>query len=386
MSEPVKHKTEIQTRRIKEIVFDKSIYDRFEPDQQLISQYAENAESILESGAKIEISQNNILIDGYHRLKAFDQAFGSDFEISCIVYLTDDIRYIKLKSFSANKKHGKQNTKDEIRQNVIDLYNDGFKVQTIKKELSLSKDFVYRTLKNIRSQEIEDRNIRVVLKYLNAWNTQSTIAEEIGVDRSLISKIVEDDVKNSQVRDIHTPHNEYNYWIIKDKHCDSLKYFPVSFLEDILYYHSEPKDIIFEPYGNPDLIDVCKRHYRRYCIARETERPGDEYIVPWSVKTGLPDGMPKPDLAIVDDARSDNCIETIKAIAGKRANKIAFISTSFTTMFDVYKILSPNYKNIMRYTIEYPNGIYTREDEATANDRNQVLNINRDILVMQLTI
>lgn len=382
MKELTKHKTEIQTRRIKDIVFERSIYDRFEPDQQLINQYTENAETILKNGAKIEISENNILIDGYHRLKAFDQAFGGDLEIKCIVHLTDDIRYITLKSLSANEKHGKQTIKDEKRRNIIRLYNLGFSVQTIWKELSLSKDFVYRTLKNTISQQTEDRNRRILLKYLNAWNTQKAIADDIGVDRSLVSKVVDEHVKNSQLQNIHTPHD--THWIIKDKNCESLSYFPDAFLEDIIHYYSQPKDIIFEPFGNVELIDVCKRLLRRYCIAQESERPDDEYIKHWNVDAGLPDGMQKPDLAIVDEERSANWMAAVDAIAKKRAKRIAFISTSFQNVVDVWNILTPGYKAIIQYVIEYPKGIYTTEELNRAKENKQMLNIARDILVMEL--
>jgi ParB-like chromosome segregation protein Spo0J len=52
------------------IVYRQDLYPRFKPNPSKIQEYAENIERL----PPIELNQDNILIDGYHRWKAFETA------------------------------------------------------------------------------------------------------------------------------------------------------------------------------------------------------------------------------------------------------------------------------------------------------------------------
>ena len=52
------------------VVWREDLYPRIKPDMAVIARYAENLEVL----PPIEVNQNNILIDGYHRWTAHRQA------------------------------------------------------------------------------------------------------------------------------------------------------------------------------------------------------------------------------------------------------------------------------------------------------------------------
>ena len=55
---------------INKVVFREDLYPRFEPKQSLIHTYSESIEYL----PPIKVNQDNILIDGFHRLKAHEEA------------------------------------------------------------------------------------------------------------------------------------------------------------------------------------------------------------------------------------------------------------------------------------------------------------------------
>ena len=73
---------------------------------------------IIKAKKYISISEENILINGYHRLKAFKTKYGKDYELKCYVHLTKNLDYIELESYSSNTKHGKKNSRDDNIRNI----------------------------------------------------------------------------------------------------------------------------------------------------------------------------------------------------------------------------------------------------------------------------
>ncbi len=53
-----------------------------------------------------------------------------------------------------------------------------------------------------RKADTERRNARIVEEYLRAWNTQEDVAELTGVERSSVSRVM-DNVKNGQLSIFH---------------------------------------------------------------------------------------------------------------------------------------------------------------------------------------
>jgi len=274
--------TKIMKVKLSDIVFNEDVYARFKPDQTLIAKYEENAEIILESADKIKISYPGmILIDGYHRLKAFDRRFGSDFEFDICAYLTEDNSEIFLESASANEKFGKSNSKEETFRNIRRLYSFGFSLDLIQKKLYKSKAYVNAATVEIRKEEKAEMERKAVEMYLQAWNTQQSIAEELGVSQKTISDIINvSNLANSgQITKEWNLNSEdknhdpakpilYNIWkLAKQDNQNSSHFgaFPQIFMENLLWYYTEPLDIVFDPFaGGGTTIDACKSMFRRY--------------------------------------------------------------------------------------------------------------------------
>ena len=310
-------KTEIKKIKLSDIVFKEEIYARFEPDQRLISKYEENADTILRSSSKIKVSHDNILIDGYHRWKAFERVYGKDSEIDVCVYLTDNTDFIELESYAANQTHGKANTKEETFRNVQRLYSKGHDTQTIIDRLSIQKSWVLKATETIRATEKEERNRKAVELYLRAWNTQETVAKELDIARSTLEEII-NTVENSISGKIgkewnldHTDPNynplkpiRYNIWNTLSKKNGETHFgsFPQIFMENLLYYYTEPLDIVFDPFaGSGTTIDACKSMFRRYYCTDLMVKPGREGdIIQHDITRGLPDKLPKHKLVFLD--------------------------------------------------------------------------------------
>lgn len=96
----------------------------------------------------------------------------------------------------------------------------------------------------------------------------------------------------------------YNIWNTskinnEQKHFGN---FPIEFMENLLYYYTEPFDIVYDPFaGGGVTIDACKKWYRRYYVSDmnpAVEREGD--IKKWKIQDGLPDDFPVPDFVFLD--------------------------------------------------------------------------------------
>lgn len=92
----------------------------------------------------------------------------------------------------------------------------------------------------------------------------------------------------------------YNIWILpRGDEEDYFGHFPYRFMQNLLFYHSEENDLIYDPFaGSGVTIDVCKemkRHY--YC---SDLFPQKKEIKQWDVAFGLPDDLPEVDMAFLD--------------------------------------------------------------------------------------
>ena len=189
-------KEKIQVK-ISEIQFVPEFYARLESDQKLIADYEENITEILKGIECAHISQDNILIDGYHRWKAAERVFGKDALINVVKHMTDDKNYILLESYAANNKNGKRNSRAENVRNVRALYVRGFNLEQIQEKLSLSKSLVYSATTDDRKREKEERNQKIIDLYLKAENTQEHIAEVMNTPRQTITRIIDDAQKST---------------------------------------------------------------------------------------------------------------------------------------------------------------------------------------------
>jgi len=96
----------------------------------------------------------------------------------------------------------------------------------------------------------------------------------------------------------------YNIWNTPKQDNDRKHFgaFPEVFMENLIHYHTEPLDIVYDPFGGGGTTaDVCKRMFRRYYVSDRKVIPGRERdIREWDIKDGLPEDLQKPALVFLD--------------------------------------------------------------------------------------
>ncbi|MDY6895863.1 MAG: DNA methyltransferase [Thermotogota bacterium] len=405
--------------KLKDIVFVEEIYARFDLNQSLINDYEENAEEIINSKNKISVSQDNILIDGYHRLKAFERVYGKEKEINVIEHQTTNRDYIELQSYKANTRHGKRNSRQENMRNISRLYARGFNLDQIQDHLGLSKSLIYDATQKRRKEEKEERDKKILESYLRAWNTQQDIADEMGVPRPTVTKIIESIVQNSACGKMNKDFQPYFYTIWNQQKGNQTEHFgsfPKIYMENLLYYHTKPFDIVFDPFaGDGTTIDVCKDMNRRYFCSDINVKPGREKdIKQHDIADGLPCDLRTADIAFLDPpywkqakgkySDSDNDLgnmslkdfnasmeKVLKELIGKQVGKIAIVIQptqysngfelidhvfDFNKMIDVYRIVA-------RYILPYSSQQYNAQMVEKAKEKKECLVLHRDLIIWE---
>jgi hypothetical protein len=210
----------------------------------------------------------------------------------------------------------------------------------------------------------------------------------------------------------------YNIWTLNKQDNATGSHFgsfPVYFMKSLLHYHTEPFDIVFDPFaGGGTTVDACKEMLRRYFCTDLTVRPGREKdIQQHDIKNGPPDNMPKPDFVFLDppywaqaqgkysdspDDLGNMCLEDfysaieklIKEITARKINKIAFViqPTQYKNdlkfedhIFKVDKMFPSEYEIEMRYILPYSTQQYNAQMVEAAKEKNVCLCLNRDLVV-----
>ena len=154
-------------------------------DDDLIQQYAD----IFDALPPIEINQHNELIDGWHRVRAAQQAKRS--EIAYVVVETMDDDDLADKMWAANLKHGVQYTRDQRQTHGLKLYGRGLKANVIATRVGVSASSVYSWTKELRDKEKEERDAEIA-RLRDDGLTQQQIADELGIAQGTIAKNIPD--------------------------------------------------------------------------------------------------------------------------------------------------------------------------------------------------
>lgn len=395
---------------INDIVYRDDLYPRFEANQALIQKYANSIEHL----PPIKINQNNILIDGYHRWKAH-QLDGRP-EIETEVIQTASEKELKRMAYQLNSNHGLQLSNDEKRKYAIEMIGE-MSVQALADVLSVGESTIKRWTETQRKALEEDRNRKIVELYLRAQYTQEMIGEMFGITKQAVSDILSKIAQMGEILQDFTP-PLYNIWNLQkqdnatDSHFGS---FPLYFMKSLLYYHTQPWDIIFDPFaGGGTTVDACKETLRRYYCTDRIVKPGREKdIQQHDIKDGLPGGLPKPDLVFLDppywkqaeglysDSPDDlgnmdlsNFYTSIQSllteIAARKIDKIALViqptqyKNNFVWEDHIFKInsmLTDKYEIEMRYILPYSTQQYNAQMVESAKERNACLGLNRDLVI-----
>ena len=155
-----------------EIVYREDLYPRFEPSQATIQKYSDSTDFL----PPIKINQNNILIDGFHRWKAFMLA-GIN-EIPCEVVETKSEKELKMLAYQLNSHHGLQLNNDEKKRYAQEMFGE-MTVKALSDVLGVSEKSIERWTSTQAEAKKEEQNRRIVDLYLKAWNTQESVADII---------------------------------------------------------------------------------------------------------------------------------------------------------------------------------------------------------------
>ena len=167
-----------------EIVYREDLYPRFEPSQATIQKYSDSTDFL----PPIKINQNNILIDGFHRWKAFMLA-GIN-EIPCEVVETKSEKELKMMAYQLNSHHGLQLRMEEKKRYAQEMFGE-IKPDAMAKLLGVSLAKIYDWTSTQAEAAKDERDRKIVDLYLKAWNTQESIADIIGVAKQTISNIID---------------------------------------------------------------------------------------------------------------------------------------------------------------------------------------------------
>ena len=400
--------------KTQDIVYREDLYPRFEPDQKTIQKYSDSVDYL----PPIKLDQHNILIDGYHRWKAYQLA-GID-EIPYELIEVSSEKELKILAYQYNSNHGIQLKNDEKKKFANEMIGD-MAIEDIVKILSVSQRIIYDWTKNKREELKQERDRLIVEDYLRAENTQEALAEKYGITKDGISKIIQkyNNCNSAKIIQNFKPFI-YNIWNTqKGNETNHFGSFPKIFMDNLLYFHTNPLDIVFDPFaGAGTTIDSCKDFYRRYYCTDRIVKPGREKdIKQHDILNGFPEGLPKPEMIFLDppywvlakeeyskdetdlgNMTKDVFYETMNNIIAdckkRKINKIAYLirpiwefgdeTKWIDPMFDLYDMASDKYKIEARYVIPYSTEQYRATMVEKAKENKYCLILNRELTILRL--
>lgn len=284
----------IQTSKV-EIVND--LYPRSQLDTKKIQEYSENIEVL----PPIEVNQNNVLIDGAHRLSAFKHAKVD--EIPFIVTHTNSEAELFLLALKRNAIHGLQLSMADKKRHAIKLCGAASDEDIIK-SLSIGARTYRDWTKDKRSQLKDERDDKILDLYLRCW-TQQQIANELDMSIGTVNQVL-DIFKNGNIAKNETfKPFLFNIWNLakQDHETSHFGAFPQVFMENLIYRYTQPFDVVIDPFGGSGTtIDVCKKWYRRYFVSdiTPTEISLQKGMRKHDALDGIPKEAPKANFVFVD--------------------------------------------------------------------------------------
>jgi len=291
----------IMKKKINEIDVRMDLYPRLEVDVKKVQEYSENVELL----PPIDINQNNILIDGLHRLKAHKQAKLTEIEVNVIK--TESENDVVILSIEKNAKHGLMLSYRD-KQSLANKLFDGKNANRLIKTLSISERTFRNWVAHKTRQLKEERDEKIINLYLQCW-TQEKIGEEVGCSQKEVSNILENFSKNGKIAEITKTFKPftYNHWAISQLSSNDNKsyfgFFPEIFMENLIFYYTKPFDVVFDPMaGSGTTARVCKKWFRRYYVSdiEPNEVAKMVGVRKYDITQGLPTDLPKPNFVFLD--------------------------------------------------------------------------------------
>jgi transposase len=323
-----------------------------------------------------------------------------------------------LEAVRLNATHGKQLTPTEKKKIARKLFSDGVTPEEIQALLSISRRTFDRWVQDLRQKQAEETKHKALELYL-ACHTEEEIAEMLGVAIGTISTWISN-FKNGHVTKNETPESLqlYNLWQfnICNEHygMDYPGRIPGQIVENLLYYYTEPFDIVVDPMaGGGTTIDVCKamlRRYRAYDI-----NPVRPDIKQWDITQGFPDECKGCDLIFLDPpywkqkrgeysdhetnlanlslddfySAMDNIFASAHSVL-KKNGRIALIigptqedEVIYDHAFQLYKLLEKRFTFVNRIIVPYTTQIHGGNYVKMAKEKKRLLYLTRDLVVFK---
>ncbi len=427
--------SEIQVLDIDDIIFDKSLYSRTDGiDRNAVEDYSQNIITM----PPIVINQNNKIIDGVHRYHACLKANQKSIKIKRIELPDEDI---KLANLLIDIQSGVRHPIQDKKSIIIDLYDPQNTEQNklLMEELGVPQRTFYDWTSQKRSIMQKQLNKTVAIDLLNPYLTQQEIAERNGYSsegtirkfkNDIIAKIAElakiaiEELREADL-DFLIEYKEfiendlflYNIWNTnKGDNNNHFGHFPKLFMKNLLYYHTEPFNLIYDPFaGSGTTIDACREMFRQCIVSDLNPDKSRPEIFKHDITEGLPD-IPKPDLVFLDPpywkqaegkySDSENDLGNMSLnefysvmynlfseIADRKINKIALIisPTQYPNnlvfedhIFKLNELLSDKYEIEMRYILPYSTQQYNGTQVEKAKSEKICLALNRDLVVWRM--
>lgn len=268
--------------KIDEIKIIDELYPRQDINEEKINEYAENLEVL----PPIKINPNKILVDGFHRIKAHQR---KDIrEIKYEIENTPDEEVLS-RAIELNATHGIQLSNKDKKRLAIKLFN-GKNGKLLRKILSVQESTFNNWVKDIRQAKRQQLENDIIQEYLNADNTIESVSETFEMSHSTIGEIVKKypeeinlvfsdkllkpELKKKYDELIGFRPFSSNVWDLNKTDDPNMIWGDINKIdfgeitdtvyENLLYYYTEPFDVVGTPYVNKDLIKACKKWYRRY--------------------------------------------------------------------------------------------------------------------------
>jgi len=210
----------------------------------------------------------------------------------------------------------------------------------------------------------------------------------------------------------------YNIWNTKKGDNNShFGHFPKLFMKNLLYYHTEPFDLIYDPFaGSGTTIDACHEMFRQCIVSDLNPDKSRPEIFKHNIIDGLPKDISKPDMIFLDppywkqaeglysDSEKDLANMTLEdfykamnnlftEIYNRKINKIALViqPTQYKNnmqfedhIFKFDKMLYDKYEIEMRYILPYSTQQYNAQMVEKAKEEKICLVLNRDLIIWRL--
>lgn len=420
---------------IENIIFDGSLYSRTGGiDRNAVEDYSQNIIAM----PPIIINQDNKIVDGVHRYHACKKVDQKSIKVKRIELPDEDI---KLANLLIDIQSGVRHPVQDKKSLVVELYDPQNTEQNklLMEELGVPQRTFYEWTSQKRSLMQKQVNKAIAVDLLNPYLTQQEVAERNGCSQAVVSRYQKEllckiadlakmnndelqaidldfliDYKNFIENDLFL----YNIWNAKKGDNNShFGHFPKLFMKNLLYYHTQPFDLVYDPFaGSGTTIDACREMFRKCVVSDLKPDKSRPEIFEHDITTGLPDDLPKPDMVFLDppywkqaeglysDSKRDlanmsldefyqSMYNLFNEIANKKINKIALViqPTQYKNnmqfedhilKFD--KMLQEKYNIEMRYILPYSTQQYNAQMVEKAKEEKVCLVLNRDLIVWRL--